>query len=273
MTKDGLESMRHDTPASRPTLTECEPCGGSGSWERQASGPGTYMLVECPWCGGVGCHDSKARKAWLEWKALPVDDIIDEIVEVEVIADDTVRSSTQKFAFLIEDRVKLEDARGSGPADSSEALTKLFEAVHDAKTAVHGGGSVSAQAVKIATLAMRLAMMSDGLEVAVRRDSMLLVNASVDHVADTTGKNAVLVQDRCILWGAEVTSDVALTEPVLQTLKPSIREAMEKLHSSGLKVKRIVVRGGFVRAYPSDKDSDPRMTADAFPVPASLRLR
>lgn len=260
MAKDRLDSMRHDTPGSRPTLTECEACLGSRVLERDAGGPGTYLIMECHWCGGAGCFDSVARTAYREW-------VSSVLQRKDAMTDDEVRSVVEKFSRLLEDRIRVDRGRGAEAQDAASVLTGLFEAVHDAKTALQGGGSVSAQAVKIAAHALRLAVLSDGIEEAVRRDSMLLVNASTDHVRDATGRNAVMIRDKCVLWGAVVESDVELTEPVLQSLKPAIRDAMQALHSSGVQAKRVVVQGGFVRAYPSETESDPRMTVNAIPVP------
>jgi len=179
------------------------------------------------------------------------------------------RSEVALFAAMMEARLQSEEDRGRlKTLDKTFLLTKLFEEVHEIREAISSGRDPSVMASSLACVAMRLVESCGRLSTtAVRRGSMRTMNAMTEGVKDSSSRYAIIMKDRCLLWGAELDADFQVSDDTLLPILPAISLAMKTLHDHRVKVGRIVVKDNFVTVCPEPGVADPRSDAERTPIP------
>jgi hypothetical protein len=175
---------------------------------------------------------------------------------------------------MMEARLQSEEERGRvKDLDRAHLLTRLFEEVHEAREALSSGRDPSVAAASIGCIAMRIVESCGRFSsAAVRKGSMRTMNAMKEPLNDSSSRYAVVMNNRCVLWGSELETDFAISDATLMPVLPSIALAMKTLQDHRVKVGRIVVRAGMVRVFPEAGVDDPRTEAEAAPIPDTARI-
>lgn len=131
------------------------------------------------------------------------------------------------------------------PASVQEALTRLFEAVHDAKSAAARGEPMTDSAAVVGSMAISLATCGGGLDPALlKKDSFRLLDASTDALRDGSARHAVMVGGRCYVMGAEVVADFDISDGSLAPAMQAVRDAIGELNGAGWPATSVILTEG-----------------------------
>lgn len=167
----------------------------------------------------------------------------------------------EEFALMMEERAKTHGLRGRrSMRDVDSSVTKLYEAVHCLKDDIKANRNIALTLSDIGILCMKIAKATGHLSAEKAKErSVRVLSAAKDSMRDSSSKYAVIMVDKCTLWGADLYTDFEINDRSMAPILPKLERIFNELRSKSLQPKRVDIRGNAIRIWMGDNinEEDP----------------